>query len=113
MSFENLPEPLALALAEKGYAEPTSVQAAVLEPEALGRDLVVSAQTGSGKTIAFGIAMLRELLADGAVLPPAASRALVGDGNFGGDYERSDAEVLAMWEIAVAETRALIEGPWA
>jgi ATP-dependent RNA helicase DeaD len=73
MSFENLPEPLALALAEKGYAEPTSVQAAVLEPEALGRDLVVSAQTGSGKTIAFGIAMLRELLADGAVLPPAAA----------------------------------------
>ncbi|MFM5894457.1 MAG: DEAD/DEAH box helicase [Novosphingobium sp.] len=73
MSFENLPEPLALALAEKGYAEPTSVQAAVLEPEALGRDLVVSAQTGSGKTIAFGIAMLRELLANGAVLPPAAA----------------------------------------
>ena len=73
MSFENLPEPLALALAEKGYTEPTSVQAAVLEPEALGRDLVVSAQTGSGKTIAFGIAMLRELLADGATLPPAAA----------------------------------------
>ncbi len=73
MSFENLPEPLAIALAEKGYTEPTSVQAAVLEPEALGRDLVVSAQTGSGKTIAFGIAMLRELLADGAVLPPAAA----------------------------------------
>ena len=48
-----------------------------------------------------------------AVLPPAASRALVGDGNFGGDYERPDADVLAMWEIAVAETRALIEGPWA
>ena len=71
MSFENLPEPLAIALAEKGYTEPTSVQAAVLEPEALGRDLVVSAQTGSGKTIAFGIAMLRELLADGAILPVA------------------------------------------
>jgi creatinine amidohydrolase len=48
-----------------------------------------------------------------AVLPPAESRRLVGDGNFGGDYQRSDKEVLAMWDIAVAETRALIEGPWA
>ena len=71
--FSNLPEPLAAALAERGYAEPTSVQAAVLEPEALGRDMIVSAQTGSGKTVAFGIAMLRELLADGATLPPAGS----------------------------------------
>ncbi|MFM5917134.1 MAG: DEAD/DEAH box helicase [Novosphingobium sp.] len=73
MSFPNLPEPLSRALAEKGYEEPTSVQAAVLEPEALGRDLIVSAQTGSGKTVAFGIAMLRELLADGAALPVAAA----------------------------------------
>ena len=73
MAFPELPEPLALALAERGYEEPTSVQSAVLQPEALGRDLVVSAQTGSGKTIAFGIAMLAELLADGATLPAASA----------------------------------------
>ena len=71
--FTQLPAPLAAALTERGYAEPTSVQAAVLEPEALGRDMIVSAQTGSGKTIAFGIAIMRELLADGAALPPAGS----------------------------------------
>lgn len=47
------------------------------------------------------------------VLPPAEARALAGDGNFGGAYERPDEEVLAMWRIAVEETRALIEGPWA
>lgn len=47
-----------------------------------------------------------------AVLPPDAARALAGDGNFGGAYERPDEEVLAMWGIAVEETRALIEGPW-
>ena len=44
------------ALSERGYAEPTPVQSAVLEAEA-GRDLLVSAQTGSGKTVAFGLAL--------------------------------------------------------
>jgi len=39
-------------------------------------------------------------------------RAIHGDGNFGGYYQRSDDEVLAIWESAVAETRALIEQDW-
>ena len=43
---------------------------------------------------------------------PAATRALLGDGNFGGLYERPDAEMLAIWDVAIAETRALMEGPW-
>jgi ATP-dependent RNA helicase DeaD len=62
MPFPNLPPILAQALAARGYAEPTPVQAAVLAPEATGRDLIVSAQTGSGKTVAFGMAMATELL---------------------------------------------------
>jgi ATP-dependent RNA helicase DeaD len=62
MTFENLPPLLAEALAARGYATPTPVQAAVLEPQAEGRDLVVSAQTGSGKTVAFGLAMAPQLL---------------------------------------------------
>ena len=40
----------------------------------------------------------------------AAKKALVGDGNFGGLYQRSDADMLAIWEVAVAETRTLIRG---
>lgn len=64
MNFPTLPAPLAAALQERGYEAATSVQAAVLEPEAAGRDLVVSAQTGSGKTVAFGLAMAPELLGD-------------------------------------------------
>jgi creatinine amidohydrolase len=44
---------------------------------------------------------------------PAAVRDYLGDGNFGGLYQRPDAEMLAIWAVAVAETRALIEGPWA
>ena len=63
MPFSTLPAPVAQALAERGYAEPTAVQAAVLAPEAPGRDLIVSAQTGSGKTVAFGVAMAAPLLA--------------------------------------------------
>jgi len=62
MSFSDLPSVLGQALAERGYAQPTAVQAAVLEAEAGGRDLIVSAQTGSGKTVAFGLAMAGELL---------------------------------------------------
>ncbi len=46
------------------------------------------------------------------LLPPAQARELAGDGNFGGSYQRSDAEVLRMWDVAVAETRDVIEGPW-
>jgi creatinine amidohydrolase len=44
---------------------------------------------------------------------PKATRAYLGDGNFGGRYQRADDEMLALWEVAVAETRALLEGPWA
>jgi creatinine amidohydrolase len=39
-------------------------------------------------------------------------RAQLGDGNYGGRYQRSDAEMQAIWQVAVAETRALIAGPW-
>ena len=44
---------------------------------------------------------------------PEAVRAYLGDGNFGGYYERPDEDMLAIWAVAVAETRELIEGGWA
>jgi ATP-dependent RNA helicase DeaD len=69
MPFSNLPSLFGDALAERGYASPTPVQAAVLEPQALGRDLVVSAQTGSGKTVAFGLAMAGELVGEDGTMP--------------------------------------------
>src|SRR5690606_12515432 len=78
MPFPDLPPLLGQALAERGYAEPTAVQAAVLEPQAVGRDLIVSARTGSGKTVAFGLAMAEDLLGeDGGLEPPGAPLALV------------------------------------
>ena len=69
--------PLAQALAERGYAVPTSVQAAVLEEEAAERDLLVSAQTGSGKTVAYGLAIAETLLQGGALPEPGEPLALI------------------------------------
>jgi len=46
------------------------------------------------------------------VMDPAGVRSYLGDGNFGGYYERDDAEMQSIWDVAVAETRELLEGPW-
>jgi creatinine amidohydrolase len=43
---------------------------------------------------------------------PAEVRRLVGDGNYHGLYQRSDADALALWQVAVEETRALLEHGW-
>ncbi|MCK6450122.1 MAG: creatininase family protein [Alphaproteobacteria bacterium] len=43
---------------------------------------------------------------------PAEVRKLVGDGNYHGLYERTDGEMLALWNVAVEETRAIIERDW-
>jgi ATP-dependent RNA helicase DeaD len=65
LAFLKAPAPIARALAERDYVEATPVQTAVLEPGVEGRDLLVSAQTGSGKTIAYGLAIAETAL-DGA-----------------------------------------------
>ncbi|MFC4671567.1 creatininase family protein [Seohaeicola nanhaiensis] len=46
------------------------------------------------------------------VMGPEAVRAYLGDGNYGGYYERPDEEMLSIWSVAVQETRELMEGPW-
>jgi ATP-dependent RNA helicase DeaD len=69
MPFSNLTPLLAEALSARGYTAPTPVQAQVLQPEADGRDLIVSAQTGSGKTVAFGLAMAPQLLDENGRVP--------------------------------------------
>jgi len=39
-------------------------------------------------------------------------RRKIGDGNFGGYYERPDSELMALWDVAVHETREMIETGW-
>lgn len=53
---------LARALEKRGYDTLTPVQSAILAPELGETDLIVSAQTGSGKTVAFGLALAASLL---------------------------------------------------
>jgi ATP-dependent RNA helicase DeaD len=71
MSFVSTSPPLARALADRNYNEPTPVQAAVLEEQAAGRDLLVSSQTGSGKTVAYGLAIGADLIGEAETLPRA------------------------------------------
>jgi creatinine amidohydrolase len=47
------------------------------------------------------------------LLAPEALRTYLGDGNFGGRYQRPDEDMLAIWQVAVEETRELLGGPWA
>jgi superfamily II DNA/RNA helicase len=58
-----LQEILLKALAEAGYQEPTPVQAQAIPAALAGRDLLVSSQTGSGKTAAFMLPALDRLAA--------------------------------------------------
>jgi creatinine amidohydrolase len=52
-------------------------------------------------------------LARFAQLDPGAKKTMLGDGNYGGFYERPDAEMLAIWDVAVEETRDVIAEGWA
>ncbi|MGA9826052.1 MAG: DEAD/DEAH box helicase, partial [Methylocystis sp.] len=73
MTFLSTSPALARALQERNYADPTPVQSAVLSKETQGRDILVSAQTGSGKTVAYGLVMAATLLGDAEKMPPAGA----------------------------------------
>ena len=62
--FERIHPALSKALKKRGYETLTPVQNAVLDPALEAQDLLVSAQTGSGKTVAFGLACASTLLGD-------------------------------------------------
>ena len=55
---------LASALEARGFDSLTSIQSAVIDADARGRDLRLTSQTGSGKTVAVGLAMA-EVIAEG------------------------------------------------
>lgn len=66
--FEHAHPALDSALTKRGYTALTPVQSAVLDENLKDRDLLVSAQTGSGKTVAFGLALAGTILAEEARL---------------------------------------------
>ncbi|NNL19654.1 MAG: DEAD/DEAH box helicase, partial [Boseongicola sp.] len=59
------------ALDARGYDTLTDVQTAVTDPDLTGKDLLVSAQTGSGKTLGFGLAIAPNLLGEADAFAPA------------------------------------------
>ncbi len=63
-TFDSLPlsAELRRAIDELGYVHPTPVQRAVFEPAVRGADLVVQAQTGTGKTAAFAMPLVDSLV---------------------------------------------------
>ncbi len=65
--FAEVPAGLGAVLAERGFTELTPIQNAVLNPELEGRDLRISSQTGSGKTVALGLVVAHEVAASAAV----------------------------------------------
>ena len=73
MTFFQASPALARALAERNYNEATPVQSAVLTKEAETRDILVSAQTGSGKTVAYGLAIAATILGDGETMSRATT----------------------------------------
>src|SRR3954464_2155399 len=76
--FSSAHPSLGRALSARGFETPTPVQAAILAPEVDVRDVLVSAQTGSGKTVAFGLALAKTLLGDAERFAAAgAPRALI------------------------------------
>ncbi len=77
MQNPRLHEALAEALDARGYEQLTPVQSAVIAEEADNRDLIVSAKTGSGKTVAFGLAMADQMFEAGRLTFTRAPLALV------------------------------------
>ena len=63
MSFENLglSAELLRAVSEQGYTEPTPIQSQAIPVLLQGRDIMASAQTGTGKTAGFTLPMLLRL----------------------------------------------------
>jgi creatinine amidohydrolase len=47
------------------------------------------------------------------LLDAAGVRAMLGDGNFGGAYQKPDEHMMQLWRTGVAETREALDGPWA
>ena len=78
-TFESLgvAEPLLRALAAENYTTPTPIQAQAIPLILAGRDVLGLAQTGTGKTAAFGLPLLQRLAADQVRVAPQSARALI------------------------------------
>ena len=79
MTFSTLgvAEPLLRALTSENYTHPTPIQTQAIPLVLLGRDVLGIAQTGTGKTAAFGLPLLQKLAENRLALAPYGVRALI------------------------------------
>ncbi len=79
LSFSTLgvAEPLLRALATENYTQPTPIQVQAIPLVLSGRDVLGIAQTGTGKTAAFGLPLLQHLAGNVGVYEPKSARALI------------------------------------
>jgi ATP-dependent RNA helicase DeaD len=94
--FSQLPSPIQKSLEGRGFTSLTTIQLAVVGSQCAGKNLRISSQTGSGKTVALGIALLDTLLAPAEVSEPS---------------EESAAPATAAPSKLAAEPRAVIIAP--
>jgi ATP-dependent RNA helicase RhlE len=72
-----LPAPILSALDKAGFKTPTAIQAKAIPPQLQRRDILGIAQTGSGKTAAFGLPILAGLAELTGRANPLTTRALI------------------------------------
>ncbi len=104
-TFDALPlsSEMRTALAEMGYLHPTPVQLAVWEPATRGRDAVVQARTGTGKTASFGLPIVdhivrrSEAAVQALVLCPTRELALQVSAEIGRLAAHKGTKILAVY----------------
>lgn len=101
---------LAAALAKRGYSSLTPVQETILADAPADADLLVSAQTGSGKTVAFGLALAPTLLGDDEHLGPAGAPVALAIAPTRELALQVKAELTWLYEQAGAQTASCVGG---
>ncbi len=97
--FDRVPDVLRRALRTRGFTELTTVQIAALDAADAGRDLLITSQTGSGKTVALGLAMATGLLQRDASVPRGPSVLIIVPTRELADQVRKELE----WLYAAAD----------
>ncbi|ADZ71652.1 DEAD/DEAH box helicase [Polymorphum gilvum] len=101
---------LAAALAKRGYTSLTPVQETILAQAPAEADLLVSAQTGSGKTVAFGLALAPTLLGDADRLGAAGAPLALAIAPTRELALQVKAELTWLYEEAGAQTASCVGG---
>lgn len=113
-----LPDALLKAIEERGYTSPTPVQAAVYQFAAEGRDCVVQARTGTGKTAGFGLPLIgsrvraRKEHCQALILCPTRELALQVSQELSALSKHADMKVVSVYGGAPMQSQitALAEG---